>query len=164
MGYLIVEGFDGTPLPQIAAKTYNADPSGGTFGQNLFVFRARDLIEEGFKGYIPGVAVSASNNEGFRTNIGMLNTDDLNWTEVRMTVLNEGGEVIGDVADLWLEPGEFKQFNLAERANLPREDVDVSVKIEVLQNGPIAAYASTVDNRTQDPILIPAVPDITQVR
>ena len=35
--------------------------------------------------------------------------------------------------------------------------MDGSVRIEVLSGGPVAAYASVIDNGTQDPILVPAV-------
>lgn len=161
-GYLVIEGLDGSALPQVAARTYNKPISGGTFGQNLFVFRAMDLIAEGSRGFTAGVVVSATDDAGFRTNLGLLNTNDTEWAELRLTVLNEEGVVTGDVVVLWLEPGEFKQFNLADRLNLPAVEMDASVVIEVLDGGPVAGYASTVDNRTQDPILIPAIPDIHQ--
>jgi hypothetical protein len=35
--------------------------------------------------------------------------------------------------------------------------MDGTVEIRVLSGGPVAAYASQIDNRTQDPILIPAI-------
>jgi hypothetical protein len=161
-GYFVIQGFGGSGLPQVAARTYNLDVSGGTFGQNLFVFRGKDLIHEDFRGFIAGVALSVTDTAGFRTNLGLLNTDETNWAEVRLTVLDEEGVATGEVVDLWLEPGQFKQFNLADRLNLPAVDMDASVVIEVLSGGGVAAYASTIDNRTQDPILIPAVPDIHQ--
>gem|GEM_PF-2317949 len=161
-GYFIIEAFSGSVLPQVAARTYNLDVSGGTFGQNVFVFKSKDLIIEGSRGFIAGVAVSATHDDGFRTNLGLLNTNDGEWSQLRLTVLNEEGDVTGDVVDLWLAPGELKAFNLADRLNLPEVDMDASVVIEVLSGGPIGAYASTIDNRTQDPILIPAVPDIQQ--
>ncbi|RLE23477.1 MAG: hypothetical protein DRJ65_11770 [Acidobacteria bacterium] len=161
-GYFVIEGFGGSGLPQVAARTYNLDLSGGTFGQNVFVFQSKDLITEGFRGFIAGIAISATDDTGFRTNIGLLNTNESEWTELRLTVLNEEGVATGDIVDLWLGPSQFKQFNLADRLNLPAVDMDASVVIKVLSGGPVAAYASTVDNRTQDPILIPAIPEINQ--
>ena len=34
--------------------------------------------------------------------------------------------------------------------------VSGSVEIEVASGGPVAVYASIIDNRTQDPIMVPA--------
>ncbi len=161
-GYFVITSFENSALPQVAAKTYNLDVSGATFGQSLFAFRASDLITEGFRGFIAGIAISPNRDTGFRTNLGLLNTDEAAWAELRLTVLNEEGVVTGEIVDLWLEPGELKQFNIADRLNLPAVDMDASVVIEVLSGGPVGGYASTIDNRTQDPILIPAVPDIHQ--
>jgi len=155
-GYLKVEAVGDSRLPAVAAKTYNWQEDGGTFGQNLFVFQDRDLVEEGVKCYLPGVSTAEHNTEGFRTNIGILNTDETDWTSISLKALDEAGAVLGQIDIMWLQPAQFLQFGLADKLNLHDRDHVLTVEIEVLEGGPIAAYASQVDNRTQDPILIPA--------
>ena len=49
------------------------------------------------------------------------------------------------------------QGNVFDFTHIANVDMDGSVEIKVLWGGPVAAYASVIDNRTQDPILIPAV-------
>ncbi len=49
------------------------------------------------------------------------------------------------------------QGNVFDSALIGDLDMDGSIEIKVLSGGPVAAYASQIDNRTQDPILIPAV-------
>ncbi|MCD4749117.1 MAG: hypothetical protein K8R59_07070, partial [Thermoanaerobaculales bacterium] len=163
MGYFVITGVGDSKLPSIVARTYNKDvASGGTFGQNIIAFQNKNLILEGSEGYIPGVAVSADSETGFRTNIGLLNTNETSLSQVRVSVHDEGGNLGGE-AEIWLEPGQFYQPNLVDRLGIvigSPEPIYGSVVIEVLYAGPVAAYASVIDNGTQDPIQIPAVPAI----
>ncbi len=102
---------------------------------------------------------SSDSDAGFRTNLGLLNGDSDAGVMVSITVLAEDGSIVAHLDNLWLEKAEFKQFNLADRLGINlTEPMRASVVIEPTSGGPIAAYASTVDNRTQDPILIPAIP------
>jgi len=161
LGYFVVTGVDGSALPNVAGITYNKNPTdGGTFGQNLFVFEESDLLVAGTEGYIPGVAISSDPSTGFRTNIGLLNTDDGQWSELTMTFLDEDGQVLGEPAEISLWPGRFVQPNLATQVGLSGVDAVGSVVIEIVSGGSVAAYASVVDNQTQDPVLIPASPEL----
>lgn len=159
-GYFIIDGpGQGRPL-QPAARTYNLDPSGGTFGQNLHVFEGTDLVTPGRRAFIPGITLSANGSEGFRTNLGLLNIDGTDWAEIRLTLYDEQGEIAGEPLTLWLEPGRLAQFNLASRLGLQGTNLQGTAMIEHLSGGhAVAAYASVIDNTTQDPILIPAAPE-----
>ena len=158
-GYFIVDGPGQEPPLQPAARTYNLDSEGGTFGQNLHVFDGTDLLTPGHRAFIPGITLSADGNTGFRTNLGLLNIDSNGGAEVALTLFNEEGEIAGTVANLWLAPGQLSQFNVATRMGLQGVDLRGTMMIEQLSGVATAAYASVIDNMTQDPILIPAVPE-----
>ena len=158
-GYLVISGTGHEPPLEIAARTYNLDPLGGTFGQNLSVFDGADWLSQGGRAFIPGVALSSTTDDGFRTNLGLLNVDSAEWAEIGLTLVDDQGDVTAPVATLWLAPGELRQFNLATRLGLGGIALKGTVILEHLSGAPVVAYASVIDNRTQDPILIPAAPE-----
>ena len=90
-GYLVVTGENGGPAPQVAARTYNLDLGGGTYGLNLRPFGEEDLLFPGDVAYVVGISNSADQNAGFRTNLGLLNTDRDTWTGVRLTLMDVTG-------------------------------------------------------------------------
>jgi hypothetical protein len=158
-GFLVMTSNDGSPLPQVVAKTYNVDIHGGTFGQNLKVFADSDLISAGDSGFITGVSNSAEKTEGFRTNVGVLNTSETTPAVIKIHIYDTTGARVGGIGGTTgfsVPPGVLLQENVFEAAYLANTDMDGSIEIEVISGGPIAAYASVVDNQTQDPILIPA--------
>jgi len=157
-GYFVVKGIDGSLVPSITAKTYNLAQQGGAFGQNLKVFGESDLIYEGEAAYIPGVANSSDSSVGFRTNVGVLNTDPLNVATIAIKVFDTTGAVVAEISDFPLQPAQFLQSNVFAALSIGDMDMEASLEIRVQQGGPVAAYASEIDNRTQDPILVPAVP------
>ena len=158
-GYFIIDGPGQEPPLQPAARTYNLDPSGGTFGQNLHIFDGTDLLTPGHQAFIPGITLSADETEGFRTNLGLLNIDATNGAEVALTLYDEEGAIAAEISNLWLAAGQLTQFNLASRLGLQGVDLRGTVMIEQLSGLAVAAYASVIDNKTQDPILIPAAPE-----
>ena len=158
-GFFIISGSGHEPPFEVAARTYNLDPAGGTFGQNLSVFDGADWLSQGGRAFIPGVTLSASIDEGFRTNLGLLNVDPSTGVELALTLLDGQGNVAAHVPSLWLAGGELSQFNLATRLGLGGIDLVGTVIIEHISGAPAVAYASVIDNKTQDPILIPAAPE-----
>ena len=155
-GYLVITSHDESPLPQVVGKTYNVDDHGGTFGQVLKTFSDDDLIHEGESGYIPGVSNSSDRNIGFRTNVGVLNTSGQETAVVDIIIYDEAGVPEGSINGLNVGPGIFLQDNVFNVAYLANTDMNGSIKIEVRSGGPIAVYASLIDNKTQDAILVPA--------
>jgi len=158
-GHLVLHGTDQAPPLRPAGRTYNLSDGGGTFGQSLFVYRGTSLIEAGDAGIIPGFAISESDDSGSRTNVGLLNTDTEQWAQVSIVVLDLDGAVAAELEQLWIRPDQLVQFSLASRLDLDGVDLRGSVVVRNLSGGAIAAYASVVDNVTQDPVLIPAIPD-----
>lgn len=158
-GTLVVDGPGQSPPLGTVVRTYNLDPEGGTYGQKLHVFEGTDLITEGRRAYLPGISLSADPETGFRSNVGVFSTAVSGDSELALTLYDTTGTLVADVPGLVLHAEQLLQFNVATRFSLGDVDFEGTVAIEVLSGGPVAAYASVVDNRTQDPILIPAVPE-----
>jgi len=138
-------------------RTYNLAPDGGTFGKNLKVFEEADLIDAGESGFIPGVGNSPSPDVGFRTNLGVLNTDPEHWATISVTVYDTDGGIAASLEEYLVAPGQFKQQNNIFQALGIGEDIQASIEVRVVAGGPVAVYASEIDNRTQNPILVPAM-------
>ncbi len=156
-GYLVFTGDGGLPAPQIAARTYNADPDGGTYGLSLPTFGSRALLKSGDAGFIVGISNSEDPYVGFRTNLGLLNTDSDSGAAVRITMFNLDGTVAGEPLDLWLPPGKMRQFQVFNMLGFRDVAMTASVQVEVLSGEGVAAYATEIDNRTNDSIYIPAL-------
>jgi hypothetical protein len=155
-GYIVLTGADGGPAPQVAARTYNLDLAGGTYGLNLRAFGEDDLLLPGDVGYVVGISNSADPNVGFRTNLGLLNTDRDGWTGVRLTLFDIGGNQVGEPVEMNIAPGVLRQFDIAKKFGVSDVTGAASLRIEVTTGGGVAAYATEIDNRTQDSIYIPA--------
>jgi len=89
--------------------------------------------------------------------VGVLNTSEDTTAVIDIHIYDINGVRAGGIIGLHVPPGIFFQDNIFEVAFLANEDMDGSIEIKVRSGGPLAAYASVIDNRTQDPILIPAV-------
>ncbi len=155
-GYIVLTGADGGPAPQVAARTYNLDPSGGTYGLNLQAFAPDDLLRPGETGYITGVSNSEDQSVGYRTNMGFLNTDRHGWTEVRITLYDINGVEAAEPYYLQIAPGQLRHFDVFKKLGVGGVTMAGSIRIEVTSGGGVAVYATEIDNRTQDSIFIPA--------
>ena len=155
-GYIVLTGADGGPAPQVAARTYNLDLAGGTYGLNLRAFGEDDLLLPGDVGYVVGISNSADQSVGFRTNLGLLNTDRDGWTGVRLTLFDVSGAQVGEPVEMNIAPGVLRQFDIAKKFGVGDVTGVTSLRIDVTVGGGVAAYATEIDNRTQDSIFIPA--------
>jgi hypothetical protein len=156
-GYIVLNG-DGGPAPQVAARTYNLDESGGTYGLNLRAFGSEDLLQPGETGYIAGISNSSDLSVGYRTNVGVLNTARDLWTTVRITMYDIDGNQAAEPYETTIAPGKLRQFDIFKKLDLNQFDMTGSLKIEAVSGGAVAVYATEIDNRTQDSIFIPAQP------
>ncbi len=76
-----------------------------------------------------------------------------------MTATNAPDQGPGAVAQAeGMLSGVLRQFDLAKKFGVGDITGTASVKIEVTEGGGVAAYATEIDNRTQDSIYIPAQP------
>jgi hypothetical protein len=157
-GYLVITGTDGGPLPQVAARTYNLDLAGGTYGLNLRTFSERDLLSTGDIGYVAGVSNSRDMGSGFRTNLGVVNTDEERWALLEVTFFRSDTSIGAGPHELYVAPGEYVQLNIFDELGLTGVDAEGSLKIEVLDGDGLAVFATEIENYSQDSIFIPAQP------
>ena len=159
-GFLRLRGIGGSSAPQVAARTYNLAAT-GTFGQRLEVYGPDELLGAGETRAIAGVTTGdpAGDGVGFRTNLGLANGSSTESARLLITLYGgPEGQVVGQIP-YTLEPDQFVQFDPFAAVGLGSGlDAYGSIEVRVEEGGPVAAYASVVDNGTQDPILIPALP------
>jgi PKD repeat protein len=154
-GYLIIEGLDGNSAPQIAARTFTSDESGGTFGLHLPTFGFDDLLAGGEIGYIVGVSNSADELSGYRTNLGLLAAGKT--VDVAVTFFYPDGTQASEPWTTTVWAGQLKQVNnVFRKFGLGSETVTGTFKIEVLSGSDLIVYATETDNKTGDSIFIPA--------
>ena len=145
----------GSPL--IAARTFNLSES-GTFGQAIPAFTGTSLIPTGSRGCMAGARTSATADHGYRTNIGLVNTAPASAAVVNIRLFNTTGLEVASYLGYSLPANSSTQFNQLVALGIGGIDMVGSVIIEVVSGGPVGAYLSVIDNRTQDPVLVPAVP------
>lgn len=134
----------------ITSRTYNAAGQEGTYGQ--FIPAAREAAAATQSA--PGALIQLQENDGFRTNIGLVNTGDAP-VEVVIHLYSGSGAQYGTVSRTLL-PYEMTQFDrIFNRVNAGVVSSGYAV-VEVLTDGAVLAYASVVDNGSNDPIYIPA--------
>jgi hypothetical protein len=156
-GYMVFTGTDGDPAPQVAARTYTSDGIGGTYGINVRPYTADDLLWPGETGYIAGIANSADLHTGYRTNLGLLNTDTTRGAKVKITVLNLDGSLAAEPVEVFVNKEKLIQFDLFSKLGIKHVTMVGSVEIEVLNGtGGFAVYCTEISNLSQDSIFIPA--------
>jgi CubicO group peptidase (beta-lactamase class C family) len=128
----------------ICSRTYNAG-SAGTFGLFLDGVQTRDAAAQGDSVWLPQLRQNAS----FRTNIGLANCGDVD-ARVRIFLFDASGH---ELVSRWktLEPGGWTQFQEPFSRLAGRADVDTGyAKVEVASGNGVIAYASVIDNTTND--------------
>jgi PKD repeat protein len=152
-GYLRVTAEPAASIPVVAARTFN-QTAVGTYGQGLALYADDSYLTTGSTGYIVGIIGSATSDTGYRTNLGILNISETASARVAISLLAVDGTAVG-AKTYNLSPGQLVQRNLLLDLGLGEQSLTGSLKLEVIDGGPVAAYASVIDNQTQDPILIP---------
>ena len=131
------------------SRTYSTSDD-GTFGQFLDGVSPAATAGLGQTVYLPQL----QQNEAFRTNIGFLNTTDLE-AAVRVRLYDASGQLLA-----------ARLKTLAPRARLQlqepflriagREDIDAGYASVTVEAGEgVIAYASVIDNATNDPTTVP---------
>jgi PKD repeat protein len=156
-GYIVLTGADGGPAPQVSARTYDRDLAGGTYGLNIHTFGGADLLRFGEIAYIPGISNSDDLSVGYRTNVGVLNTDLEEWAALSFTMYDVDGTPVGSPYEMTIAPGKLKQFDIFKKFGLGNVTASASLEIEITSGGGVAVYATEIDNRSQDSIFIPAL-------
>ncbi len=142
----------------VTSRTYNEGAS-GTFGQYLDGTDPIQALGNGQLATLPQLR----EDPAFRTNIGLLNTSDSNT--VAQVGLYDGNGALLQTFERTLRPGillqENRPFaNIAGRTDIVRGYATVTV----VSGSGVLAYASVIDNQTQDPTTIPMKGGATEIR
>jgi hypothetical protein len=132
----------------IASRTYNASPA-GTFGQYLDGADVGRTARAGQTVWLPQL----QQNSSFRSNIGILNTGpgDARFT---LRLFDEGGVELADTQRR-IGPGERLQLQEPFDRLAGRGDLDAAyASVAVSAGSGVIAYASVIDNVTNDPSTI----------
>ncbi len=136
--------------PLIATARIWTPGASGSFGQFVAARRPSEAVGPGTA---PSTAIQLEASTSFRTNTGFTELSGAPAT-VRVRVHDSGGNELL-ARDLEVPAHGQLQANL-EQLGAPRTE-NIRASFEVVGGtGRVAAYASVVDNRTGDPIFVPA--------
>ena len=136
----------------VSSRTYNVGTS-GTLGQFIPAIPYAQFVGAGSKLSLQQIAQSTA----FRTNIGILEGAG-QPVGVTLKVYSTNGSKVSSDIPLNLKAGEQVQLNSFLANNGITDLADGRVSVEVTSgSGKVAAYASVVDNATQDPLLVTGV-------
>ncbi len=134
--------------------TYNLTDA-GTYGQFIPGTANDAAISLGSPGLMVQLSQSDGNNTGYRTNIGLLNVT-AQQLDVVIDLYDSDGAVVGTGSTV-LEPFEHRQINrIFREVNSAAITNGFAVVSTTSPQGAFLAYASVVDNRSGDPVYIPA--------
>jgi PA domain len=122
--------------------------AGGTFGQSVPLANGTDLISAG----APKTIGAAREDASFRTNLVLVNTTE-GPLDIDVTVLGDDGSMLGTGHYTGFSPLEMRQISRVLQAitgssNLKNATLVLSTPTT---GGSFAAYASIIDNATNDP-------------
>ncbi len=135
-------------------RTYNNQPS-GTYGQFIPGLPASAAIGPGQQARLAGLSQSADLNTGFRTNLGLANASAREIAVVFSLYRSDGfllgrqSRTLGAYA--FIQIGNV--FNLVSTQGVAEGFIVLETATD---GGAFFAYASVVDNRSGDPIYVPA--------
>jgi PKD repeat protein len=134
-----------------SSRTYN-DLDTGTYGQYIPAFAETDAILEGATGLLLQLAGSADGSSGYRTNIGLVNAAEVEIT-VEVSLFSADGAPLGTMS-VDLAQATFRQLNdVFGEGDIPLAFATVTSDTPGAR---FFAYASVIDNRSGDPVFIPA--------
>jgi PKD repeat protein len=139
-----------SPDLRISSRTFTGGAD-GTYGQSVPDIRRATMAATTF---VSGI----SSNTNFRTNLGVVNSGGSN-VGATLTLSTSDGATIAQKR-VTLSAGSFQQSPLTtwfpELGSASRSGMRVRVDADVADA--VSAYASVVDNRSQDPIYIQGAP------
>ncbi len=138
---------------RVTSRTFTTGAA-GTYGQSVPEVGTDSLMRTL---YITGMAAS----DAFRTNVGLVNRDDAP-VSATLTLLNELGNTLA-TKNVAIAANSFQQASLNSFFPvLEGGAYDVlTMRIVAASQNAVSAYASVVDNRTQDPIYIQAAAPVS---
>lgn len=148
-----------TPSTQLAtvasSRTYNSTPT-GTFGQFIPAIQYSQFIGRSATAAKTILSLQqVAQSTDYRTNLGLVEGSG-EPAEVLLSVYDNANRKLGEIP-VSLMAGEHRQLNAVLATNnisLP----DGRIEVEVTSaTGKVTAYASVLDNKTSDPLLVSPV-------
>jgi len=138
-----------------SSRTYNVDPAGGTLGQFIPAIPYSKFISKSSSSLTQILSLQQlANSTAYRTNIGLVEASG-QAASVLMRVFDDKNSLLAEIP-VSLKPGEYLQDNFFAKNGLTFADGRVEIQVTTT-GGKVTAYASTVDNLTQDPLLVSPV-------
>jgi PKD repeat protein len=129
----------------VASRTYTNRPGGGTLGFGAPPVRPATLSATA------RTLAGARASDGYRSSVGLVSGPA--GARVTLRLRDADGRLLGTAESVWVAPRSLLQLSLA--AAFPGAPMPAEVgSIEVVPDGPLAAYLSVVDGSSQDPVLV----------
>lgn len=129
---------------------------GGSIGLALPTFLDGEGLPAGSSGLLPQLREDAA----FRTNVSLVDAGSLP-ARVRVRLHDAAGRELA-AAELSLAPSEWRQLDRPFASLASRTDLVAAwARVEVLEGGPVVAFATVIDNVSNDPTARVAVPGTT---
>jgi len=139
-----------------SSRTYSTSTN-GTLGQFIPAMPFAGFIGRAAPGATASVLSlqQLAQSSNYRTNVGVVEAAG-KPVSVVLSVFNSGGAKLADVP-LDLKAGEQRQLNgFLATQGITLDDGRIEVRVSD-GDGKVTAYASVIDNRSIDPLLVPAV-------
>jgi PKD repeat protein len=141
----------------MAGSRTSTEAGVGTYGQSVPALRTSDAIRSFESGRVFGLAHSPDRSDGYRTNIGLVSGCDRPMSVV--VDLSRGANVPLSTFVVELAPFGVHQHNDVFRgSNEPAFDDGSAVIATQTVGCSFYAYASVINNRSNDPVFVPALP------
>ncbi|HVR40350.1 MAG TPA: hypothetical protein VMU84_14735, partial [Thermoanaerobaculia bacterium] len=139
----------------VSSRTYNV-ATNGTLGQHIPGIAFSSFIGKALEGFAPVLSLQQiAQSAQFRTNVGLVEASGAP-ASVLVSVFNSAGAKLLELP-FDLKAGEQRQLNgLLAQNNLTLTDARLEVRVTGGE-GKVTAYASVVDNFTNDPLLVSPV-------
>jgi hypothetical protein len=153
-GNVFVEALPGaSALPRVLSRIYDDAGPSGTFGQSVPAFDLSSPEATGTSAFLSGLEHSADGSKGSRTNLFVVDLSDTD-ANVNIQLLAKDGSAIGSPGTYTVHARSFVQVS-AGALGAPG-DAPFSAAITSTNGAHIVAFASKLNNATNDPIFIPS--------
>jgi len=139
----------------VTSRTYN-DVADGTYGQFIPGLPKLQGTDTALGARLVQLSQSSSGNQGFRTNLGLTNVK-ARTTEISIALYDGEGESLGAITQT-LAAYEFVQLDkIFNRVTSEAVANGYAIVSSDTEGAAFFAYASVVDNRSGDPVNVPAL-------
>lgn len=131
------------------SRTYNLGGAEGTFGSFIAGIPPDDAVDSGILLQI----VNDPADSGFRSNVGFTNPNVQSVTATVRVFDADTGEFLGE-RNRQLPPRTFSQIDNVFRFIGQRNRLTTNATVEFTAGAPVLAYATVIDNTSNDPIFV----------